>query len=131
MNNFINNDERFIANNNEYRITSSDGSNIQDSIKERKEYSNTKALEKYMPIGSVVKIKELGKFLMIVGFDYNNNNQKYDYIACEYPYGISMKYGYYNFNHEDIQKIYFVGYVNLLEKELKEAMNDNKLKTEK
>ncbi|MBP3460848.1 MAG: DUF4176 domain-containing protein [Bacilli bacterium] len=89
MNNFINNDERFIANNNEYRVTSSDGSDIQGAIKERKEYSNTKALEKYMPIGSVVRIKGLGKFLMIVGFNYNNNNnQKYDYIACEYPYGI-------------------------------------------
>lgn len=67
-----------------------------------------------LPIGSVVLLKEAEKRLMIYGIKQFNNEdgQMYDYIACLYPEGnIGEKYNYL-FNHESIEKIDFLGYVD-------------------
>ncbi|WP_298840342.1 DUF4176 domain-containing protein [Clostridium sp.] len=79
-----------------------------------------------LPIGSVILLKDGDKRLMIYGIKQFNEekNQSYDYVGCLYPEGnISPKYNYV-FNHDDIKKIYFVGFVDnefeLFRKNLKE-----------
>lgn len=67
-----------------------------------------------LAIGSVVLLKEAEKRLMIYGIKQMNgeDGEVYDYIACLYPEGnISAEYTYL-FNHEDIEKVDYVGYVD-------------------
>jgi hypothetical protein len=67
-----------------------------------------------LPIGSVVLLKEGEKRLMIYGIKqvYGEDNQIYDYIGCLYPEGnIGEEYNYL-FNHEDIERVDFVGFVD-------------------
>ncbi|MEH7013499.1 DUF4176 domain-containing protein [Neobacillus niacini] len=69
-------------------------------------------MEKYLPIGSVVQLQGGTKRVMIYGRNQQqiDTDQVWDYIACLYPEGnISEEYMYL-FNHEQIDKVYFVGF---------------------
>lgn len=69
--------------------------------------------EKYLPIGSVVLLKEGKKRLMITGYaiiDTVNKNKIYDYCGCIYPVGIITTDQTLLFNHEDIKSVYAIGY---------------------
>lgn len=71
-------------------------------------------MEKYLPIGSVVLLKNATKKIMIYGRKqiHAASGKSYDYVACLYPEGnISDEYTYL-FNHEDIQKVFFTGFVD-------------------
>ena len=71
-------------------------------------------MEPLLPIGSVVLLKEAEKRLMIYGIKQINeaDGKVYDYIACLYPEGnIGEEYNYL-FNHDDIEKVDFIGYVD-------------------
>lgn len=75
---------------------------------------------KFLPIGSVVLLKGATKKLMITGFcmaDKNNNQQKYDYCGCLFPEGIMDTDKMALFNHQQIDKIFYLGYSN--EEEIK------------
>lgn len=67
-----------------------------------------------LPIGSVVLLEGADKRLMIFGIkQINQEDQKiYDYIGCLYPEGHIGQDHLYLFNHEDIEKIEFVGFVD-------------------
>ena len=68
--------------------------------------------EKYLPIGTVVMLKNGTKRVMITGFCTSpNNNQKelWDYNGCFYPEGILASNQVCVFNHEQIDKIYHLG----------------------
>jgi hypothetical protein len=65
-----------------------------------------------LPIGSVVKLKEGIKRVMIFGVKQTNeeDNTEYDYIGVLYPEGnIGLEYQYL-FNHSDVETIYYRGY---------------------
>ncbi|MDD6551560.1 MAG: DUF4176 domain-containing protein [Lachnospiraceae bacterium] len=67
----------------------------------------------FLPIGSVVMLKEAEKPLMIYGikqFDSDNPDVEYDYIGVVYPEGNIGAEFQYLFNHEDIEKVLFRGY---------------------
>ena len=69
--------------------------------------------EKYLPVGSVVLLKEAQDPLMIVGFssiDEDEPNKVYDYSGCDYPEGMVDYEEVELFQHEDIEKILFLGY---------------------
>ena len=68
--------------------------------------------EKYLPLGSVVMLKGGDKRVMITGFSVMQNNGKevFDYIGCIYPEGFMFVDKMALFNHEDIVKIYCIGY---------------------
>lgn len=69
--------------------------------------------EKFLPIGTVVILKNAKKRIMITGFcsiDQNNENKMYDYCGCLYPEGTISSKQVLLFNHEQIDKIYFMGY---------------------
>lgn len=88
--------------------------------------------EKFLPIGSVVLLKEGTKRLMITGFCViakDNSNKIYDYCGCLYPEGVISSDQTALFNHEQIDKIYYIGLNddenNEFQKTLKELLKNN------
>ncbi|EKN66657.1 hypothetical protein BABA_14407 [Neobacillus bataviensis LMG 21833] len=69
-------------------------------------------MDKYLPIGSVVLLEGGTKRVMIYGRRQQELNTKkiWDYIACLYPEGNINEQYMYLFNHDQIEKIYFIGY---------------------
>ena len=71
--------------------------------------------EKYLPIGSVVLLKKANKMIMINGYcavAKNLSDKVFDYRGCPYPEGIISSTGVALFNHDDIQKVEYLGYLN-------------------
>ncbi|WP_411575295.1 DUF4176 domain-containing protein [Streptococcus sp. CSL10205-OR2] len=70
---------------------------------------------KYLPLGSVVQLKNGDIKLMITSrFPlYNSNGELgyFDYSSCIYPTGTINNQAYF-FNQEDIAKVWFEGYVD-------------------
>lgn len=68
--------------------------------------------EKLLPVGSVVLLREAEKKLMIVGVIQKNGGKLYDYSGVLYPEGFVDTEHFYMFNHIDIAKIEYIGYIN-------------------
>lgn len=75
-------------------------------------------LEKFLPIGTVVLLKGGKDKLMITGFlavnldDNDSSENAYDYSGCPYPEGMLSVDETFLFNHEDIEEIFYVGFIN-------------------
>lgn len=83
--------------------------------------------EKYLPIGSVVLLKEAKKRVMITGFAAKGKetvDRIFDYMGCLYPEGIISSDKNLLFDHEQIDKIYYLGYSDGEEKEFKQKLTD-------
>ena len=82
--------------------------------------------EKYLPIGTVVKLKKVDKNVMIIGFcGLNKNDDKvFDYVGCLYPEGILSSNEVSMFNHDQIENVLFNGYINEEEKMFKDNLNN-------
>ena len=68
---------------------------------------------KYLSIGSVVLLKGAKKRIMVVGFAATSEETKdkvFDYIGCLYPEGIIDSSKNLLFDHDQIDKIYALGY---------------------
>lgn len=81
--------------------------------------------EKFLPVGTVVMLKGGKKRLMITGFcmmDKSANAKMFDYSGCLYPEGVVSSDQTALFNHDQIEKIYFVGYSDQEEKTFKEQL---------
>ncbi len=81
---------------------------------------------KYLPIGTVVLLNGADKRLMITGrvVTRQNDNNIYDYTGCLFPEGIAAYDDMYFFNHENINKIYFVGLQDEEEIQYKESLEN-------
>lgn len=82
--------------------------------------------EKYLPIGTVVMLKNGKKRLMITGFcivPNENENTMYDYCGCMYPEGIISTDEVALFNHDQIAQVYYVGYKDDEETAFKNKLN--------
>lgn len=93
--------------------------------------------KKYLPIGSVVMLKEGRKNLMITGFcmiDKNDNDKMYDYCGCLHPEGLLDTEKVALFNHEQIEKVWYLGYKNeeeiLFKEKLIKYVNENNIAKE-
>ena len=83
--------------------------------------------EKYLPIGTVCRLKEGKKSLMIVGFavrqqEGENTEKVYDYLGCIYPIGIFDQNKNFMFDHENIEEVLHMGLVTDEEKEFKKQL---------
>jgi len=68
---------------------------------------------KYLPIGTVVLLKEGTHKLLIVGFTSAQQDRKvYDYIGVLFPEGVLSFDKSYLFNHEDIVEVSHLGLSN-------------------
>ena len=69
-------------------------------------------MEKYLPIGSIVRLKGGTKRIMIYGRKQisADSGAIFDYVACFYPEGnISDQYTFL-FNHDNIEEVVFKGF---------------------
>ncbi len=67
--------------------------------------------DKFLPIGTVVYLKDAKKPLMIIGFCVISDNRVFDYSGCLYPEGVVSSDINLLFNHDQIEKIVYSGYV--------------------
>ena len=87
--------------------------------------------DKFLPIGTVVLLKGGKKELMIISYcivpsgeAYDKNGKvdvtdtMFDYGACVYPEGMITSDQLFAFNHEQIDKIVFMGYETPKQKEI-------------
>ena len=82
--------------------------------------------EKYLPIGTVVLLKGGKKRAMITGFcsvAQENQQKIYDYSGCVYPEGYLSSNQVCLFDHDQIEKIFFEGFVDEEEIQFKEKLN--------
>lgn len=82
--------------------------------------------EKYLPIGTVVLLKGGKKRAMITGFcsvAQENQEKIYDYSGCVYPEGYLSSNQVCLFDHDQIEKIFFEGFVDEEEVQFKEKLN--------
>lgn len=83
--------------------------------------------EKYLPIGSVVLLKGGKKRAMITGFcsvAQENQDKIYDYSGCVYPEGYLSSNQVCLFDHDQIEKIFFIGFEDDEEFRFKEKLNN-------
>lgn len=81
--------------------------------------------EKYLPIGSVVLLKGGKKRAMITGFcsvAQDNQDKIYDYSGCVYPEGYLSSNQVCLFDHDQIEKIFFLGFEDEEETIFKEKL---------
>ena len=92
-------------------------------------------IEKYLPIGTVVMLHNATKRLMITGFcamTDENKNKMFDYTGILYPEGVLNSEQTILFDHDQIDKVFFIGFVDEEEKGFKALLkefvekNDNK-----
>lgn len=73
-------------------------------------------IKDFLPVGSVVVLKNGTKKLMIFGIiqsNADNPNEEYDYIGVPYPEGNMGQDYQYLFYHKDIEQVFFKGYEDL------------------
>lgn len=68
-------------------------------------------MKKYLPIGSVVLLKDSNKRIMIVGVKQKqaDSDKVWDYSACLFPEGMLDPDHLYLFDSEQIERLYFIG----------------------
>lgn len=88
--------------------------NVAENLLHRENDEKERASEKYMPIGSVVTTNDDESLKMIIGYNYKAEDEDdiKDYLACEFPFGVDDEHNYFIFNHNDITRIYHIGYFN-------------------
>ena len=85
--------------------------------------------EKYLPIGTVVTLKDATKKVMITGyFPMSDDNKMFDYNACTYPEGVLTTDKTLAFNHEQIGEVNYMGFnddeYKTFDKSLKEMVTN-------
>jgi len=81
--------------------------------------------KKYLPIGTIVVMKNEIILYMIAGYINKSDKNIKDYICIPFPYGFMSDKIVAYYNHEDIEKIVFKGYINDKYNELNKLLNDN------
>lgn len=83
--------------------------------------------KEFLPIGSVCLLKGAKKKVMITGFCVKGNEtgeRVFDYLACVYPEGVISSDQNLLFDHEQIDQIFFKGFVNEEEVSFKTKLNE-------
>jgi hypothetical protein len=66
--------------------------------------------ENYLPIGTICKINNIDKEIMIIGYvPIKNEKEIFDYSGCLYPEGVLSPEGIIAFNNNDIKEILIQG----------------------
>lgn len=84
-------------------------------------------LDKFLPIGTIVLLEGATKKLMITGFCMAPSeapDEVYDYSGCLFPEGTIAGSEVALFNHDQIDSIFHVGYIDEEELEFKKNLED-------
>lgn len=124
----MNNNDRFIEDFKNVEITRGD-QQYSDFLSANQSSSNEllkMATNKYLPIGSVIKLANSQNLYMIIGFNsLNTNGELKDYIGCCYPNGINENENLFLFNHDEIERINHVGFFNTHGKKYQSELNNS------
>jgi len=76
-------------------------------------------MKEYLPLGSIVILKEGEKAIMIYGRKqlHATTREEYDYVACLYPEGNINEEFTYLFDHDQINEVIHTGYSDDADKE--------------
>ena len=77
-------------------------------------------------LSSVILLKDGEKRLMIYGVKQkeSNTDKIWDYVACLFPEGnIDLEHTYI-FNHEQIERVYFIGFQDIEELEYNQKISE-------
>ena len=91
------------------------------------ELEESQLKEKFLPIGSVVILKDATKRIMVTGYlsvDENNKEKVYDYNGCVYPEGFLSSEQVLLFNHDQIDKVFFEGMRDEEQKSFAQRLNE-------
>ena len=83
--------------------------------------------ERFLPIGSVVLLKGGKKRVMIIGFCVMAKEMEgkvFDYSGCIYPEGLMAANQTCMFDHDQIEKVYYKGFVDEEETSFKAKLNN-------
>ena len=71
-------------------------------------------MKEYLPLGSVLLLKDGEKTIMIYGRKqiHSESSEEYDYVACLYPEGNLNEDFTYLFNHDQIEEVIHTGFSN-------------------
>lgn len=86
---------------------------------------NSEKIKNFLPIGTVVILKNAKKRVMITGFcivPKEDNTKIYDYTGVLYPEGVINSEQCLMFNHNQIEKVFHMGLVDEEEKEFKKTL---------
>lgn len=81
--------------------------------------------QKFLPLGSVVRLKNAKLPVMIIGYTVipeEDQNKIYDYNATFYPMGTIDTSIVTPFNHKDIEEVIFVGFEDESSKEYRKNL---------
>ena len=69
---------------------------------------------KFLPLGSVVLLKDANRPLVIIGYTVveEGNNRVWDYLGCAYPVGVIGNDKNLLFQKQQIEKVLFIGFSN-------------------
>lgn len=67
-------------------------------------------VKRLLPVGSVVRLREAKKCLMIFGICQTHKDITYDYIGVLWPEGSMGNETHILFAHDDIEEVVFVGH---------------------
>ena len=90
--------------------------------------------DKYLPLGSVVILKEAEKKLVITGFRMKAveiPDKIYDYCGCMFPEGTISSELTCVFDHSQIEKVFFTGYEDEEAKEFLDTLKSTYIDEEK
>jgi len=89
--------------------------------------------QKFLPLGTVVLLKNADRKIMITGYvtyDTEQPEKVYDYCGCIYPEGVISTDKNLLFDHTQIEKVIYMGYVDEEQKSFQEKLlsllNENK-----
>ena len=88
-------------------------------------------MKNLLPLGSVVMVQEATKSLLIVGTtQIDEDDYLFDYIAVPFPEGYIDDETFLLFNHEDIEEVQYLGYVNVESQMYNKALEEAELMQE-
>lgn len=69
-------------------------------------------IKELLPIGTIVRLTEATKKIMIYGIKQTNmeTGEEYDYVGVLYPEGNLGEKTQFLFNHEHVEEVVFMGY---------------------
>ena len=83
--------------------------------------------DKYLPLGTVVMLKNGSKRVMVIGFcmeaKKENETARFDYAGCLYPEGIVDSEHFLLFNHDQIDKVYNEAFTDEEDATFREALS--------
>lgn len=88
---------------------------------------DTSTIKKYLPLASVVSVKNNGFFFMIIGYTQKISDNTYDYIVVKYPVGFVDINTLAFFNHDNIDKIIYLGSYNKEMKKILKQIKDSEV----